>query len=62
MTNDDKTKADLADEIAAVVDGVEPTAYEDNSHGVYFDRDDLAALKRWIAVNDETLPESEADD
>lgn len=50
-----ETKQELAQEIAEIVDGVDPTVYEDNAHGVYFDRSDLSALKRWIAENDDSL-------
>jgi hypothetical protein len=54
-----ETKQDIAREIAEIVDGVDPTVYDDNAHGVYFDRGDLSALKRWIAENDDSLPGEE---
>jgi len=45
-----KTKADLMNEIAEVVEGVEPREYE---HSMYFSKGDLRAISEWIAEHQE---------
>ena len=45
-----KTKGDLMNDIADVVDGVEPREYE---HSEYFTKGDLRAIAEWIAQHQE---------
>jgi hypothetical protein len=47
--HDTETKREIMQDIAEVVDGVDPQEYEMSE---YFDRDDLIAIKKWIVEND----------
>lgn len=42
-----ESKRDIMREIAEVVPGVDPQEYE---HSEYFDNDDLSAIARWVAI------------